>query len=175
MCGARLVAVAAHRRAHQCWFHRDVERDEARGTFCHIAVAFCTSRWRDAMMALSSDAERAAVFDAQLRRVFDGADSLPPPAAHYVFDWTRDAPDIACAYSTLPYFEEGSPERKMFGEDGSGLYRALAAPEPDALRIWAGEHAAFPEAGLTAHAALYTGVRAAREALQLLDQTSAKL
>mmetsp|Transcript_13407 Transcript_13407/g.23141 ORF Transcript_13407/g.23141 Transcript_13407/m.23141 type:complete len:139 (+) Transcript_13407:437-853(+) len=119
------------------------------------------------------------LFDRQLRGAFrdtrttTGADQpLAPLAGGLVWDWTRDAPYIQCAYSGpfLDQFDERA------GRDTSANhFAALAAAEPLARRFWAGEHCAYPRAPMTAHAALYSAEHVLEPMFALLQTSLSKL
>lgn len=139
------------------------------GFVYHLATGFVTSAWRDALTAQFGDDHDGYInaFDAQLRRAFgsggDGARALAPMAGGFVFDWTRHAPYIECGYSG-----------PMFSADGDSTphFRALAEPELQHRRFFAGEHSSG-RAAMTAHAALLSGEKAARQVSEFL--TRAKL
>jgi len=157
----------------EAWMQLNLESTD--GSMYHLVTGFACGKWRDAMAARFGDDDAACcrALDVQLRRVFSATSSDPsasPYAGGMVFDWTRDVPFVQCAYSApLLTLDDNGVEIAHFP--------ALAAPEPHLGRYWAGEHAAYPRAAMTAHAALYSGMFSSAQVLSHLktSPTNAKL
>jgi hypothetical protein len=156
----------------EAWFHSDVRSSD--GASYHVATAFATARWRDALAAEfgNDDDSMCRLFDRQLRGAFGAAGPLAPMVGGLVWDWTRDAPFVQCAYSG-PFLE--SADQRAGRDTATNHFSALAAPEPLARRFWAGEHCAYPRAPMTAHAALYSAEHVLNPLVALLRAAPSSL
>lgn len=179
--------IMADEMVPEAWFRQDVKSSD--GNHYHLVTGFACARWRDAMVQRFGDDDDACcrAFDAQLRRVFAAtahAADVAPYCGGAVFDWSRDAPLVGMAYCS-PSFDDNETASVAH-------YEALAAPELGVGRFWsarrcsrvaralslshtcdarrAGEHASWPRAPMTAHAALYSGQFSAEHALAFLKQ-----